>query len=47
VLIGYYVSYPAALIFHNYGGAIMTLAWLLGFWTLVLRRENQKEGRSE
>ena len=42
VLLGYYVSYPVALIFHNYGGAVMTLAWLLGFWTLVLRHENDR-----
>jgi len=44
VLLGYYVSYPAALIFHNYGGAIMTLAWLVFFWSLVLKRRNGLEG---
>jgi exosortase/archaeosortase family protein len=38
VLLGYYVSYPAALIFHNYGGTILTLAWLLAFWTFILKR---------
>jgi len=42
VLIGYYVSYPAAIIFHDYGGAIMTLAWLVVFWTFVLRHERNK-----
>jgi len=39
VLLGYFVSYPAALIFHNYGGAVMTLTWLVFFWSLVLKRQ--------
>ena len=39
VLLGYYAGYPAALLFHNYGGAVMTLAYLLAFWSLVLRRQ--------
>jgi exosortase/archaeosortase family protein len=43
VLLGYYVGYPAALVFHNYGGAIMTLVWLLVFWMFVLRRYENKE----
>ena len=42
VLLGYFVGYPAALIFHYYGGAAMTLAFLFGFWTYVIRRQ---EGR--
>ena len=42
VLLGFYVSYPAALVFHNYGGAVMTLVWLVSFWTIVLKR--QKHG---
>jgi exosortase/archaeosortase family protein len=41
VLLGYFSGYQAALIFHNYGGAILTLVWLLIFWTLVLRGENR------
>jgi len=44
VLLGYYVSYPVALIFHNYGGAIMTLAWLVFFWSVVLKRRSWLEG---
>ena len=43
VLLGYFSGYPAALIFHNYGGTIMTLAWLLAFWTFVLRRYGREE----
>ena len=39
VLIGYSIGYPAALIFHDYGGAVMTLGWLLVFWNFVLRHE--------
>ena len=39
VLLGYYVGYPAALIFHNYGGAVITIGFLLAFWTLVMRHE--------
>jgi len=39
VLIGYSIGYPTALIFHDYGGAVMTLVWLLVFWNLVLRHE--------
>jgi exosortase/archaeosortase family protein len=39
VLLGYDVSYPAALVFHNYGGAIMTLVWLVFFWSLVLKHK--------
>ena len=46
VLLGYYVSYPAALIFHNYGGAVMTLSWLVVFWSLVLRRQSRDSLRS-
>ncbi|HUK79828.1 MAG TPA: glycosyltransferase [Nitrososphaerales archaeon] len=41
VLLGYYVSYPDALIFHDYGGALMTLSWLVFFWSLVLRRQSR------
>jgi len=40
VLLGYYVSYPLALVFHDYGGTILTLVWLLIFWAVVLRRKN-------
>jgi exosortase/archaeosortase family protein len=43
VLLGYYVSYPAALIFHDYGGAVMTLVFLFAFWTLVLNRQHDME----
>ena len=43
-LLGYFVSYPAALLFHDYGGAVLTLVWLFAFWTLVFRRENYMEG---
>ena len=39
VLLGYFVSYQAALIFHDYGGTVMTLVWLVAFWSLVLRRQ--------
>ncbi len=39
VLLGYYVSYSSALVFHDYGGTVMTLAWLLVFWTVVLNRK--------
>jgi len=39
VLLGYYVGYPAALLFHNYGGAVMTLIFLVVFWTFVLKRQ--------
>ena len=46
VLLGYYVSYPAALIFHNYGGAVMTLLWLVAFWSLILRRQRRDGLRS-
>jgi exosortase/archaeosortase family protein len=42
VLLGYYVSYPAALIFHDYGGTLMTLGWLLVFWFFVLSRWGDK-----
>jgi exosortase/archaeosortase family protein len=43
VMMGYYVGYPAALIFHDYGGTLITLAWLLGFWTIVLGRYSRSE----
>jgi exosortase/archaeosortase family protein len=43
VLLGYYVGYPAALLFHDYGGTLLTLAWLLGFWTFVLGRYGKNE----
>ena len=39
VLLGYFVSYQSALIFHDYGGAVMTLGWLVVFWGLVFRHE--------
>ena len=38
VLLGYFVNYQSALIFHDYGGAVMTLGWLVIFWSFVLRR---------
>jgi exosortase/archaeosortase family protein len=41
VLLGYYVNYQSAIIFHDYGGAVMTLGWLVIFWSLVLRRQNR------
>ncbi|HEY6283469.1 MAG TPA: exosortase/archaeosortase family protein, partial [Nitrososphaerales archaeon] len=44
VLLGYYVNYPAALIFHDYGGAVMTLVFLFAFWTLVLNRQRNMGG---
>jgi exosortase/archaeosortase family protein len=43
VLLGYYVGYPAALMFHDYGGAVMTLVFLFAFWTLVLNRQRNIE----
>jgi exosortase/archaeosortase family protein len=43
VLLGYYVGYSVALIFHDYGGAFLTLGWLFVFWALVLRRERYRE----
>ncbi len=42
VLLAYFAGYPAALIFHDYGGTILTLAWLLAFWTLAIRRYGRK-----
>jgi exosortase/archaeosortase family protein len=36
VLLGYYVGYPTALLFHDYGGTVLTLLWLLAFWGYVL-----------
>ncbi len=47
VLIGYYVSYPASLIFHNYGGTILTLVFLLAFWTLVIRHRHDETDQPE
>jgi exosortase/archaeosortase family protein len=44
VLLGYYVSYPAALIFHDYGGALIILAWLFVFWVFVLRHQGRGRG---
>jgi len=44
-LLGYFVSYPAALLFHDYGGAVLTLVWLFAFWSFVFRRENYMDGR--
>jgi len=41
VLVGYFVNYQAALIFHDYGGAIMTLGWLVIFWGFVLKHQNR------
>jgi len=38
VLLSYRVGYMQALLFHNYGGTILTLLWLLVFWKLVLSR---------
>ena len=43
VMLGYYVGYPAALLFHDYGGTLLTLAWLLGFWTFALGRYGKNE----
>ncbi|MDA4121363.1 MAG: exosortase/archaeosortase family protein [Thaumarchaeota archaeon] len=43
VMLGYYVGYPAALIFHDYGGTLITLGWLLAFWTFVLGRFARNE----
>jgi len=44
VLIGYFLGYPAATVFHEYGGTILTLAWLLCFWAVALRHQG---GRSD
>ena len=41
VLLGYFVSYQSAIIFHDYGGAVMTLGWLVIFWSIVLRHRKQ------
>jgi exosortase/archaeosortase family protein len=41
VLLGYFVGYPAALLFHDYGGTVLTLVWLLAFWALVLRKSGR------
>ena len=45
VLLGYYVGYPTALVFHNYGGAAMTLVWMVFFWALILRPRGSGPGR--
>jgi exosortase/archaeosortase family protein len=41
VLLGYYVNYQSALVFHDYGGAVMTLTWLVLFWGFVLGHEKR------
>jgi exosortase/archaeosortase family protein len=41
VLLGYFVNYQSALIFHDYGGTVMTLGWLVVFWGLVLRHQKK------
>jgi exosortase/archaeosortase family protein len=40
VVLGYFAGYQAALVFHDYGGTIMMLVWLLAFWSFILRRES-------
>lgn len=50
VLLAYFVNYQAALVFHDYGGALMTLGWLLAFWTVVLKHQSnirELEGLAE
>lgn len=37
VVIACFVGYPAALIFHDYMGTILTLVWIFGFWAIALR----------
>ena len=37
VLLAFSAGYPAALIFHDYAGTILSLVWLFGFWAFVLR----------
>lgn len=44
VLLGNCAGYPAALIFHDYGGAVMLLLFLFAFWALVLRGEGGSDG---
>jgi exosortase/archaeosortase family protein len=44
VLLGYYAGYPAALLFHDYGGAVMTLVFLVAFWSLILKRHGRTDG---
>jgi exosortase/archaeosortase family protein len=46
-LLGYYVGYPTALLFHDYGGTIMLLAFLLAFWTLMLKWEGKRRSGGE
>jgi len=36
VLLAYFLGYPVALLFHDYGGTVVTLIWLLAFWGLAL-----------
>ena len=47
VLLGYFTGYPSALLFHDYGGAIMTLMFLFAFWSLVLKRQKRAERTPE
>jgi exosortase/archaeosortase family protein len=35
ILVNMYVGELAAILYHNYGGAIITITWLVLFWYLV------------
>lgn len=37
VLVAVYVGYMPALIFHDYGGTILVVLWLVLFWNLAFR----------
>jgi exosortase/archaeosortase family protein len=45
VLLGYFVGYPVALIFHDYAGTALALGWLLAFWSLALNRSSGEQGK--
>jgi hypothetical protein len=31
------MGYLPAVLFHDYGGTLLTVAWLFGFWTIAYR----------
>jgi len=35
VLVAIYIGYMPALLFHDYGGTILTVLWLVAFWSLA------------
>ncbi len=34
-LIGFYHGEQSAILFHDYGGTMLTILWLVGFWLLA------------